>query len=63
MNFVLEMSRSVLTGRTLDEVAAEPHRFESVKRKRNVPDHNQLSLPFDDVESWLVAPSRKANVT
>lgn len=63
MNIVREMPRSVLTGRTLDEVAAEPHRFESVKRERNVPDRNQLSLPFDDVEPWLVAPSRMANST
>lgn len=54
-DIVAELPRSVLTERTLDEVAAEPHRVVSLKHhsqgiarsKKNRPHRNQLPLPFD----------------
>jgi bifunctional non-homologous end joining protein LigD len=58
MDIVAEMPKSVLTDRTLDEVAADPRRFASLKpnsqggtrSKKNDPHRNQPSLPFDDPE-------------
>lgn len=46
MDIVVEMPKSVLTGRTLDEIAKDPRRV--VRLKKNGPDRNQMSLPFDD---------------
>ena len=53
-NLVAEMPTSVLTGRTLEEVAAEPHRVvpsrsssqRSARSPKNGPHWNQPLLPF-----------------
>jgi bifunctional non-homologous end joining protein LigD len=57
-NIVAEMPESVLTGRTLNEVAADPRRVVSLKQnsqeiarsKTNGSHQSQLSLPFDAPE-------------
>jgi len=56
MDIVAQMPLSVLTNRTLGEVAADPRRVVSEKSsssrttrsKKNRPDRRQLSLSFDD---------------
>ncbi len=53
-NLVAEMPTSVLTGKTLDEVAADPGHVappRSARSRKNGPHRNQPLLPFGDPES------------
>lgn len=45
-SLVAEMPTSVLTGRNLDEVAADPRRVISLNSRKNGPHGNQPLLPF-----------------
>jgi bifunctional non-homologous end joining protein LigD len=61
-DFLTEQAKSVLTGRTLDEIERRmPPRIHVglSRRRKQTPDPRQRILFLDDRRPWLVAPSGK----